>query len=115
MTGTSLHRKNALILTGVLVASIPFGAAVSASVALGGFIQIANLGALERSVSLMLGLAPSSQGAVPVLILFRFVALMGVCAAALIVLPVEPLAFAAGFSTSVPAVLWHGLRMRREV
>ena len=108
--GSTLHRKNALVAALLLAASLPFGAAVVAGVALGCAVQVVNLRLLERSVSLLLGLAGSGQGAgVQALVALRFVAVMAVCAAILLALPVHPAGFAAGFSSTVPAVLWYGL------
>ena len=107
---STLHRKNALVAAGLLVASMPFGPAVVAGVALGCAVQVVNLRLLERSVWLLLGLAGAGQGAgVQALVALRFVAVMAVCAAILIAVGVHPVGFAAGFSSAVPAVLWHGL------
>jgi hypothetical protein len=111
----TLHRRNALVAAVLLAASLPFGPAVVAGVALGCAVQAVNLLLLERSVSLMLGLAGAGQGGgVQALVALRFVALMGVCAGILIALPLPPVAFAAGFSSAVPAVLWHGLASRGD-
>ena len=112
---STVHAKNALLFALVLLASLPFGAPVILGVALGGALQLLNLRLLERSVAHMLGFASAGQpGAVQALISLRFFALLAICATVLIVLPVDPLAFAIGFSVTVPALLWHGLATARE-
>ena len=110
---STLHAKNALLFALALLASLPFGAPIVLGVALGGALQLVNLRLLERSVAHRLGLASPGQVAVQVLIALRFVALMAACATILIVLRVDPLAFVAGFSVSVPALIWHGLASAR--
>jgi hypothetical protein len=43
------------------------------------------------------------------LLALRLLLLLGLVGLVLLTLPVQPLAFALGLSTVVPAVLWHGL------
>lgn len=106
----TLHAKNALILGLLLAAAVPLGVAFTTAVALGGSIQILNLKLLERGVAYMLGLASAGRGAgMQALLMLRFSTIMAGCVAILILLPVDPLAFAIGFSSVVPACLWHGL------
>lgn len=106
----TLHAKNALILGLLLAAAVPLGAAFTTAVALGGSLQIVNLKLLERGVAYMLGLASEGHGAgMQALLMLRFSAVMAGCVAILVLLPVDPLAFAVGFSSVVPACLWHGL------
>ncbi len=112
---STVHAKIALIFALVLMTSMPFGPRAALGVALGGALQLLNLRLLERSVAYLLGLAGSGQGgAVQALIGLRFLALLGAGAFVLYALPVDPLAFAIGFSVTVPAVLWHGLARARE-
>ena len=106
----TLHAKNALIVGLLLAASLPLGTAFVTGVALGGAIQVLNLKLLERSVAWMLGLASEGRsGGVQGLVMLRFTTLMAACVASLVLLPIDPLAFAIGFSSVVPACLWHGL------
>ena len=106
----SVHAKNALILSLALGVAIPFGWHAVASVLLGGGIQVVNLRGLERSVGGMLHLAAGGRGGVfQALIGLRLLLLLGLVGIILLTLRVEPIAFAVGLSTVVPAVLWHGL------
>ncbi len=102
----SLHTKNALILVLFLGAAAPFGWAALMSVAIGGGIQLVNLRGLERSVG---GMLRSAGGLLQALLALRLLLLLGLVGIVLATLPVQPLAFALGLSTVVPAVLWHGL------
>ncbi|MFQ5514371.1 MAG: ATP synthase subunit I [Myxococcota bacterium] len=111
----SVQTRNTLILMGVLLAALPFGRGALASAALGGVIQIVNLRALERSVRGMLALARHGQArGFRALLALRLVLVLGVVAVVLLTQPVVPLAFTAGLSTVVPAVLWHGLRTAHQ-
>ena len=106
----SVHAKNGLILALALGVALPFGWRVVASVLLGGGIQVVNLRGLERSVGGMLHLAAGGRGgAFQALLSLRLLLLLGLVGIILLTLPVEPIAFAVGLSTVVPAVLWHGL------
>ncbi len=104
----SLHTKNALVLALFLGAVAPFGATALISVALGGGMQLVNLRGLERSVGGMLGTS-GGGGLLQGLLALRLLGLLGLVGLVLLTLPVQPLAFALGLSTVVPAVLWHGL------
>lgn len=112
----SLHTKNALILGVFLAAAAPFGGSALAGVSIGGVIQVVNLRGLERSVSGMLRGAGSGGVALQALLGLRLLLLLGLVGVVLVTLPVPPIAFVAGLSSVVPAVLWHGLaRVEREV
>lgn len=106
----SLHVRNALALATLLGMSLFVGASFAVSVALGGALQILNLRLLEKSVGWMLGSGGAGQTRpVQALIALRFVAVMATCVAILVALPVDALWFALGFSSVVPAAVWHGL------
>ncbi len=121
----SLTGKHFLVLAVALLASFPYGWRASASLALGGGIQLVNLKALERSVASLLGLASSwSQGpdtqlalglrfGAGLLLQLRWLLLVGLVAAILLVLPVDPIALLTGLSTAAAAVLWHGFQTAR--
>ena len=113
----TVHSRNAWVLALALLAASPFGWRVLASLLLGGGIQIVNLRGLERSV-LWLTRTPDqgrpAAGARAFLRL-RLGLLLGVVAAVLLAVPVEPFAFVAGLSTVVPAVIWHGLSTARQL
>ena len=69
-----------------------------------------NLRGLERSVRAMLGLAAQGQTyGTRALVAVRGALFLGAVVLALTTLPLEPIAFLAGLSTAVPAVIWHGL------
>jgi hypothetical protein len=105
-----LAAKNASVLALALLGSIPYGWRAAASVAVGGGVQAVNLAGLERSVRLLARLAVEGRGGpAQILLASRFLILVGSVGLVLYALPVEPLAFAIGLSTAVPAVLWHGL------
>jgi hypothetical protein len=106
----SLGAKNAVVLALALLGSIPYGWRAAASVAVGGGVQAVNLAGLERSVRLLARLGVEGRG-VPAQILLasRFLILVGAVGIVLFALPVQPLAFALGLSTAIPAVIWHGL------
>jgi hypothetical protein len=112
----SIQSRNAQILLLTLVGAIPFGWRAVTSVALGGAIQIVNLRGLERTVGGILGLARDGGPVrgVQVLLWLRQLLLLGVVGTVLLLQAVEPLAFAVGLSTVVPAVLWHGLVTARQ-
>ena len=104
----SLHTKNALVLALFLGVAAPFGWTALISVAIGGGMQVVNLRGLERSVRGMLrtsGLGGLLHG----LLALRLLLLLALVGIVLVTLPVQPLAFALGLFTVVPAVLWHGL------
>ena len=111
----SLHSKNALLAGLVLLVVAPLGAPVVAAAAVGAVLSALNLWGLERTVNAVLGLAQVGQGgAVQALVALRFAGVMALFAVLLIAFRVDPLGFALGFSTAVPAVLWHGLSARRS-
>ncbi len=121
----SLTSKHFHVLAVALLASFPYGWRASASLALGGGIQLVNLKALERSVARLLGLASSwSQGpdtqlalglrfGTALLLQLRWLVLVGLVAAILLTLPVDPIALLVGLSTAAVAVLWHGFQTAR--
>ncbi len=104
----SLHTKNALVLTLFLGTAAPFGWTALISVAIGGGMQVVNLRGLERSVGGMLRTS-GVGGLLHALLALRLLLLLALVGIVLVTLPVQPLAFALGLSTVVPAVLWHGL------
>jgi len=94
----------------LLAVSLLAGAAFAVSVALGGALQILNLRLLHKSVAWMLGSADAGHSRpVQALIGLRFVAVMATCVVILVTLPVDALGFTLGFSSVVPAAVWHGL------
>ncbi len=111
----TLPAKHLLVLAVALVASFPYGWRASASLALGGGIQIVNLRALERSVAQLLDFASSGQqlgvgfrlGA-SVVVQLRWILVLSLVGIILLTLPVNPIALLVGLSTVVVAVLWHG-------
>jgi hypothetical protein len=106
----SIHAKNACVLALALALVMPYGVPAVWGVAAGGAIQIVNLRGLERYVAWLVGVAQGAPtGLVQVVLGFRFVAVLAAAGAALLLLPVEPIPFALGLSTVVPAVIWHGL------
>jgi hypothetical protein len=106
----TVQSRNARIFLLTVIGAIPFGWRAVASVSLGGGIQMVNLRALERSVGGMLSLAQQGRGSgLHALLGFRQLLLLGMVGAVLVTKPVQPLAFAVGLSTVVPAVIWHGL------
>ena len=105
-----------LILGLVLLVAWPFGWMAVVGVAVGGSIQIVNLWGLERSVWALLGLAREGLGFAGQLMLgLRFVMLLTAVAVILVRTPLEPVALLAGLSVSVPAVLWHGWMVARNL
>jgi hypothetical protein len=114
-TPATLPAKHLLVLAVALVASFPYGWRASASLALGGGIQIVNLRALERSVAKLLDFASSGRqlgvglrlGA-SLAVQLRWVLVLGLVGIILLTLPVDPIALLIGLSTVVVAVLWHG-------
>lgn len=112
---SSVHAKVALVAAIATGASLPLGSRIALGVALGGALQLVGLRLLERGVTWMLGLAGQGQGGVAaVLVVLRLVGVLAAAALILVAFPVHPLAFAFGFSTAVPALLWHGLAQSRE-
>ena len=105
----SIHAKNALSFAVLFAATLPLGRELSTAVAVGGVLQVFNLVLLERGVGWLLGtLAPSGGGLVRALISLRFGFLFGLWAVLLIAFRLDPIGFAVGFSSVVPAMLWHG-------
>lgn len=109
----SVHGKNVLVLAVALAGAAPFGWRALGSLALGGAMQVLNLRGLERSVATMLGLAALGRPFGRGLVTMRWLLFLGAVVAALVALPLDPLAFLVGLSTSVPAVIWHGLATAR--
>jgi hypothetical protein len=106
----SIHAKNALILALASAGAMTYGVPAVCSVAVGGGIQVVNLRGLERAVGWLVSHAPARPGGLAQLVLGgRFVAVLAAVGAALWLLPIEPIPFVVGLSTSVPAVIWHGL------
>ena len=111
----SLHAKNALLLALLLAAGLPYGERAVVSIALGGGMQAVNLGMLERSVSILLGLARERHGrGVQALLGLRLVLLFSLVGVIFATQPIDPLGFTLGLSTVVPAVIWHGLATPRR-
>ena len=109
MTPTaSVHGKNACVLALALLGAIPFGWGAVGSVALGGGMQALNLSGIERGIRTTLGLGTLGYASRALLAL-RWVVFLGAVVAAILVLPIEPIAFIVGLSTAVPAVVWQGL------
>jgi len=109
----SLQAKNALLATLAMAVAVPFGSQVVASVAVGGVMQILNLRGLERSVALLLGLAQSGSSLGRVLLAGRWVLFLAAVALVIALSSLHPVGLIVGLSTSVPAVLWHGLEEAR--
>jgi hypothetical protein len=106
----SVHAKNGLILALALMGAMPYGVPAVWSVAVGGGIQVVNLRGLERAVAWLVHVGPERPTAFLQLVLAaRFAAVVAAAGVVLWTLPVEPIAFAVGLSTVVPAVIWHGL------
>jgi len=106
----SIHAKNGCVLALALLLVMPYGVPAVCSAAAGGAIQIVNLRGIERYVAWLVGAAPrASTGLAQVVLGLRFVAVLAAAGAALVLLGLEPVPFAVGLSTLVPAVIWHGL------
>jgi hypothetical protein len=108
-----LQAKNALLVAVATAIAAPFGSQVVASVAVGGVMQIVNLRALERSVAALLGMAQSGSSLGRALIAGRWLLFLSAVAFVLSRSSLHPIALILGLSTSVPAVLWHGLEEAR--
>lgn len=109
----SLQAKNTLLVALATAMAVPFGSQMVASVAVGGVMQIVNLRALERSVAALLGLAQGGSSLGRVLIAGRWVLFLTAVALVISLTSLHPVALIVGLSTSVPAVLWHGLEEAR--
>jgi hypothetical protein len=108
-----LRQRHMWVLCAVLLIALPFGQRALLSAALGGAISIVNLRLLEHSVQRLLGGPQGPQPlALRLLLHLRLVFLFGLIAAVLLRTRLEPLAFTAGLSSAVPAVLWHGWKTR---
>ncbi len=110
----SLHAKHAVVALALIGAAAFFGKGALASVALGSGMQAVNLFWLERSVQGWLQHAATGQGGSPQRTTLRLLALLASVAAALAVLPLQPVGFLVGISSAVPAVLWYGLASARR-
>ena len=110
----SIHARNFVVLLVAVLAVTPYGWPAVGSLALGGGIQVLNLRALERGVATMLSRAAVGQtSGARALLALRWLLTLGVVVFVLLRLPVEPIAFAVGLSTVVPAAIWHGFASAR--
>lgn len=109
----SPQRKLAVVLALALSGSIPYGWAALWSCALGGGIQVLSLYTLERNLQI-LGAPAVSAGGLRLLLAFRFLLAVALVGLALTLLGVDPIPFAVGLGTVIPAVLWHGLDVARR-
>ena len=106
----SLHAKNAICLVAIATLCAIFGREYLLSAVVGGVVQVANLHLLERATAWMLGLIDlGGSGIARALLALRFVLLLMLCALLLVLLPVEPIGFAIGFSSILPASVWYAL------
>ncbi len=114
----SLHAIHAALLAVALAGSIPYGWSATASLALGGGIQVLNLRALERSVRLMLASTVESGSrarlAAHAVSGLRLLLLLALLSWVLIATPVRPLAFAIGLLLVVPALGLYGFKVSRR-
>ena len=114
----SLHAIHAALLVVALAGSIPYGWSATASLALGGGIQVLNLRALERSVRLMLASTVESGSrarlAAHAVSGLRLLLLLALLSWVLIATPVRPLAFGIGLLLAVPALGLYGFRVSRR-
>ncbi len=111
----SLHAIHAALLAVALAGSIPYGWSATASLALGGGIQVLNLRALERSVRLMLASTVESGSrarlAAHAASGLRLLLLLALLSWVLIATPVHPLPFATGLLLVVPALGLYGFKV----
>ena len=106
----TIQRKHALLLAVAFAGAIPYGWHAAWSLGAGGGIQMVNLGALQQSVRLMLGLAERGAGALgQLLVTLRLLLFFGAVLSALMWAGVQPLAFGAGLLLALPAVIWQGV------
>ncbi len=114
----SLHAIHAALLAVALAGSIPYGWSATASLALGGGIQVLNLRALERSVRLMLASTVESGSrarlAAHAASGLRLLLLLALLSWVLIATPVHPLPFATGLLLVVPALGLYGFKVSRR-
>ncbi len=114
----SLHAIHAVLLVVALAGSIPYGWSATASLALGGGIQVLNLRALERSVRLMLASTVESGSrarlAAHAVSGLRLLLLLALLSWVLIATPVRPLAFGIGLLLVVPALGLYGYKVSRR-
>ncbi len=114
----SLHAIHGALLAVALAGSIPYGWSATASLALGGGIQVLNLRALERSVRLMLASTVESGSrarlAAHAVSGLRLLLLLALLSWVLIATPVRPLAFGIGLLLAVPALGLYGFRVSRR-
>ena len=114
----SLHAIHGALLAVALAGSIPYGWSATASLALGGGIQVLNLRALERSVRLMLASTVESGSrarlAAHAVSGLRLLLLLALLSWVLIATPVRPLAFAIGLLLVVPALGLYGFKVSRR-
>ena len=111
----SIHAKNAISLIAIASLCAIFGREYLLSALVGGLVQVVNLYFLERATSWMLGLVElGGSGVARALLALRFSLLLLFCALLLILLPVEPIGFAIGFSTILPASVWYALSPDRS-
>lgn len=117
-SAASLHAIHLGLLAVALAGSIPYGWSATASLALGGGIQVLNLRALERSVRLMLASTVESGSrarlAAHAVSGLRLLLLLALLSWVLIATPVRPLAFGIGLLLVVPALGLYGFRVSRR-
>lgn len=112
---STVQRKHALLLAVAFAATIPYGCGAAWSLGVGGGIQVLNLGALGFGVRLIARVAGTRTGAIGLLvILFRFLLLVGLVLWVLTQTGVQPLAFGAGLLLALPAAAWQGLEEARR-
>lgn len=114
----SLHAIHLGLLAVALAGSIPYGWSATASLALGGGIQVLNLRALERSVRLMVASTVESGSRARVAAHaasgLRLLLLLALLAWVMVATPVAPLPFGIGLLLVVPALAWYGISQARH-
>lgn len=114
----SLHAIHGALFAVALAGAIPYGWSATASLALGGGIQVLNLRALERSVRLMLASTVESGSrarlAAHAASGLRLLLLLALLSWVLIATPVLPLPFGIGLLLVVPALGLYGFSASRR-
>jgi len=114
----SLHLIHGALLAVAIAGSIPYGWSATASLALGGGLQVLNLRALERSVRLMLASTVESGSrarlAVHAVSGLRLLLLLALLSWVLVATPVRPLPFGIGLLLVVPALGLYGFNLSRR-
>jgi len=112
---STLQRKHALLLAVAFAATIPYGCHAAWSLGVGGGIQVVNLGALSLGARLIARAAGTGAGtAGQLVILFRFLLLVGLVLWVMTRTGVEPLPFGVGLLLALPAAAWQGLEEARR-